>query len=530
MAKRNTRSKIHICNVIIAILCLVAIITYFLFPFWKVKLSYTLDAQAVESMLSEVSSDSSDEETDENSGGGTDEDTESAEGDDEQDVEDKADQLAADTLDIDLAEVLGEDGITLELGITVQTTDVFGALFNSDEAEVVRKILESNIDSMVDQLLNPINQLVKGATKSLSKVAIRNAVFDHVKQLPSYSNKTDEEVQELMNNAGVTDAYLDNEVEKIMTKMEQGVAVDVVSGDVINSVNGVLQKLSLQDPEIPSKLSNEADVRKQVEDSLKKFATSDGQMNMDELVADIILNAMGSESEDSTTDESTDGGEDAAAQNKPLNASYMESESSDESNKTYQLKAELKSKIMDELPADVANTIVTVLRYVCYVLFFTFFTWIYIIIKILAKINAKNNAVRLGVPIWLGCLPPLILCVIPTVGMLVAKKVIAQSFAGSMDAAAIENLSLSFFSAGIVSYFIGVFFVFFVLFYYGRLRRRMKNISKGILSEHDSSAVAQAELQKQAKLREAAMSDNAYVQAVGEEYFEEDFNNDNSYE
>ena len=119
-----------------------------------------------------------------------------------------------------------------------------------------------------------------------------------------------------------------------------------------------------------------------------------------------------------------------------------------------------------------ADTIAMVLQYISYVIYFTFFIWLYPIIKILAKLKKRNNGIKLGVPIWLGSIPYVVLCLLPTI----ALKVATGTLAGSLGDAAgmLSNLNISFFSCSLVSFIIGIVFFVFVIAYYGRLRKSLK--------------------------------------------------------
>ena len=47
----NTRNKVLICNLLIIILCILSISSYFFMPFWKVEAKYTLSADTLDSIL-----------------------------------------------------------------------------------------------------------------------------------------------------------------------------------------------------------------------------------------------------------------------------------------------------------------------------------------------------------------------------------------------------------------------------------------------------------------------------------------------
>lgn len=81
------------------------------------------------------------------------------------------------------------------------------------------------------------------------------------------------------------------------------------------------------------------------------------------------------------------------------------------------------------------------------VIAFTMLTWAYLVLKILCKMFAKNPAVKLKLPIWLGWLPFLVLVLLPTSFLRLAEGGALSSLIPAEALAAMEGISLSFFSA-----------------------------------------------------------------------------------
>ncbi|MBR2623478.1 MAG: hypothetical protein IKD15_04555, partial [Clostridia bacterium] len=124
----STRKSVFICNMAIIALCLVSILSYFIMPFWRVKVSYTLTAETLESLLPDNSESGSEE----------------------------ADSLYA---NLDFAELLDED-ITLALSIKLKTADILGSM-GADSEALVGRILEDNVHSIIEQIDPIINDMVK---------------------------------------------------------------------------------------------------------------------------------------------------------------------------------------------------------------------------------------------------------------------------------------------------------------------------------------------------------------------------------
>ena len=48
----SLKRKVFFCNLVIAALCLASIISYFILPFWKIDVSYTLNTDAIDKIAS----------------------------------------------------------------------------------------------------------------------------------------------------------------------------------------------------------------------------------------------------------------------------------------------------------------------------------------------------------------------------------------------------------------------------------------------------------------------------------------------
>lgn len=458
---KSTRSHVHICNLIISLLCVLSIAAYFFMPLWKVDLKLKLTAETLEEILPEQ--EESSVTTDGTDGVNSDGNSDLTLGE-------------SDHFQLDLDEILGEDGVDLHLSLTVKTADVLSSL-SSDATKTVETVLGGLINDMVDQIIEPMNEVAKKVARSASQQVLHEEIRNYIKN--GYGGKSEEEIEGILDNAGVTDDYIDKKVDGIIDSLyEDGASVGSVSNEVISAIDEALLKVHQSDPDTFTKTNLTSDerakVQENVEEALSLLAKDDGTIDVNNLIADMVLEALGTSSSEETADEQSGSDETASANTfMPLSASTETSGSSVE-----EVKAELQRLLMENLDKH-TKTIADVLKYVSYVLLFTFFTWAYLIIKILCKINKKNNAIKLKLPIWLGTLPALILWLIPTVAMSAVKDLLA----GTENAGIFANLSLAFTSGACVSFFVAVFFIFFSLFYYGKLRRRLRRYKKGLLSD-----------------------------------------------
>ena len=96
--------------------------------------------------------------------------------------------------------------------------------------------------------------------------------------------------------------------------------------------------------------------------------------------------------------------------------------------------------------------------------------------------GAKNNAVRLGLPIAFGSLPFWVFYLLPTLLVFLIKAppaFLVGLLGGAQSMAELTKitsiLSLTFSSCAWVSFAIGTFLFFFVLFFYRGLRKKLKS-------------------------------------------------------
>ena len=146
------------------------------------------------------------------------------------------------------------------------------------------------------------------------------------------------------------------------------------------------------------------------------------------------------------------------------------------------LETMLRDYLMQYIPAEVEEIVTQVMKYTSYVILFSLIVWAYPVLKIVAKLRSKNNAIKLGVPIWLGCAPFVILQLLPSIAFGVLKSppsfladLMGTEALGQLMAVS-AGLNVSFLSCSVVSFAVSVFFVFFCIFYYGRMRRRLKRM------------------------------------------------------
>ena len=481
MANLSTRKKVFICNLVICFLCIVSIVSYFILPFWKVKVSYTLTAETIQELVGEAIGDI---------GGEDGEDGDPENSSDESSDVDYEDALGS----IDLASIVG-DGLTLELSISLQTKDILSSL-TSDPAVLVETILTDNINNLVDSLTPTIDKVAKNLVKAVAKMVLTEQLKEQVKSSLG-DTVTNEEVKAELEALGLSDEYIDEKVDGLVdTLYGDNMTADSAADATLDVVEDVLNTMKESGNPDYAEVELDDETKAELKDSLVEmfgeFADEEGNLNLNGFTSELILGLL--EGEEGEGDGDGDGDE-----GKPLDmaatagatvvlTNAQASDSSDLNEEAEDVEDELKAAIvallMEELD-ETADMIAMVVQVISYVILFSFFTWFYLILKIVVKCRLKNPAIKLKLPIWLGSIPFWILYFLPTVGLkvLLMPEVVAALEIPAETLAIFNNLSINFFTCAWVSFIVGTFFFFFAIFYYGKLRKRLKKMKKGLIPD-----------------------------------------------
>ncbi len=465
MFSTPTKLKVFICNMIICALCILSIVSYFFLPFWKVEATYTLRAEMLETMLP------SPEDPEEPAP-----------------VSDSSEEPSPEDIyaQIDLTEIVPEEGIAIPLSIEFQTSDILSSL-TSDATALVHTILQKNVDTIINKLESTIDELAEEATALVVKNTFKAELKNQVKEKMG-EDAADADVEQKLNDLGLTDEHIDTQTDKLVDALyAEDASVDSVTDKTVEIIKESLSEANSKGVEgyEDLELSPEAeeDLREQLSETFQNFADEDGKINPTDAIMDMLLGMLSG---------SSDGGEDGdesepVALYKKSNSTivYLSEVNEDEVEETAN---DLRQLITDKLMGAIegaTDTIAMVIQYISYLVLFTFFTWAYLIIKILAKMFMKNPAIKLGLPIWLGSLPYVILSLVPSIAFSTLQNPPAAlaDILNGMDMTMLNDLSINFFSCACVSFFVGIAFMLFVIFYYGKLRKRMKMIAKGKIVE-----------------------------------------------
>ena len=377
-----------IFNVLFAIVCAAAIVMYFISPVWRIDVKANISNE----MMHELT------------GGEID----------------------------DLNEALGEDGTDVSLSIALDSMAVAQCLVQWDAAAMVDDILDRNIDSLAGQLVAVIEPIAKNTIKtqasSAVKTEIKNAVKDY---LSSPENEvTEERVNELLTEAGVTDTYIEEKTDAIIDRLyTNGSSVDGVVDEVMTTVDEVYADLTASDVEefqdIELTEESRESIRNAVADIVTDYADENGYINPEEIVNQLVIEALQSMSGESSEEEGAGTAALTAASyaaaseaQQPADPSAQQPAGSSGSNE--QLKTELKNYLSEQLlegPAAPAVFLPFVMLGLGVLLAISLLSWVYLLVKILFKTFMKNKYVKVKMPIILGWFLFLFLMLLPNLAL-----------------------------------------------------------------------------------------------------------------
>lgn len=474
MFKSKSRFIAFICNIIISALCVTSIGSYFVLPFWKVEASYRIDKATLRSLLEETL----------------------------QNAEDDGTKIEISEADLN---ELGEP--IIPLSISLKTTDVLSSLSGNAE-ETVNQILNVNVDSAVNGVMPELQKITKSVVKITSKSTIKETVKETVKDaiLNKEGEKSDEElnnrVTEVLDSAGVTDEYISDKTDELVDLIYSANAtVDNVAEKAAQTVDEVFNKLKNSEDDVLQDLNFSEEDKEELKDTMKdvlsNIANEDGTIDVNQFISGTLSSLLKGNGENNEGNRAETG---VILTNSSISAGNDSTDQPKTEDSTEELKAALREKIEEMIPENAVEQICNILKYVSYVLLFTFFTWGYLILKILVKLTAKNNAIKLGLPIWLGWLPYLVLCLIPN-GVIALLKNPPAFVANTLGADTMATLAKTFssltiqFSSGAwISFVVAIAFLLFALFFYRPLRKKLKKIAKGELAEVKSLDEINAEI------------------------------------
>ena len=412
---------VWICNGVVGVLSILAIVCYFFAPIWQINVSYPVQAEDVQKMIS------------------------------------------SDYDNLDIEELIG-DGFDVKLSLNVEMDMLFVSL-SSDAEATVQKMVDGNVDSVVDQLSTELASITPKVIQSVTEQVVKEEIN---KQLGDYLSKnsdknfSDDEITRKREAAGVDDTYISEKTEELFDAIYSGEStVDEIGDMVVETVTDAYEKLSKVDEDFfGAELTDEAkeSIKNAVVDVLGDFASDDGTFHSDEILEQVLLELMKLAKEN-----------DVLSANVKTLAAASETPSVRE-----ELRNEVGKFIKAQLPSEATNAIVLVLRVLLGLILLSALTWLYIIVKLIVKLIKKdeNPTVKLKLPIWLGWLPFLVLVCVPSIALGILGSTGLTAPGGALEMLA--GIGLSFGSIGWIA-LMAACICFAISIFYMVMRKQFKN-------------------------------------------------------
>lgn len=439
---------VWICNVLVALLAAASIACYFLGDFWKVNISLTITKDMVSDMVASDSADSD-----------------------------------AEWIQAELDDVIGEDGVTVELAFAVEAGDVIGS-FTGDPAATVDALIGKNVESIVASLRGPLTEIAKGAAKTVAKTTVKDQVHKNVKDYLAQQGSdavSDAEVAEKMETLGITDEYIGEKTDAIIESIfSEGSTVDSVTEDIMTTIDTVLSDIRTNAAEhsaedemyadlVDLELSEEdrAAIREDISKAVGQLSESpDGTIDADALISSLIAQALAG---------GENGGNTGGAREPVTLADAPMSE--DAAQKEQELEEQVKASILQMLPEGTHDSLIWVFRVMAILMAISMLSWVYILIKLLVKVfsHPADPTVKLKCPIWLGWLPYLFCVGIPSIALMILPGMLQNLPAEA--ASLLTSLQLGVSSAGVIAA-IAALVCFAISIFYMVVRKQFKREQK----------------------------------------------------
>ena len=446
------KSLIIILNGIVAGICLIALIGYFLSPLLKITAKITFD----EALAELIFANEEEEETEEESS--------------EEPSDDEIIHL--------LIEELVEEEISIDISVSLDTSLLMSSALSSNTKQT-----EKFIHSLIDDLVETIDkETLQDLEDSIAKASVSAAVKMELQEL---SRDLDEDVEKIMDDLGIDDSYLDNSTEAILDAIRsEDATVDSVTDEVIDVVKDVYSRFE-NHPEYSEEYEEltpeaEEELRAEIADIISEFADENGNFNGDGLISSLLANLLSEEGFEEEEEEAFAPAHLDLVNFTILNFASEESESSSEEQEDKPIDEVLADTLKESITKDTLNTIRIISIVLFGFVFFSAFWWILLIIKILAKIGMRNPLISLKAPIIFGALPFIIFVIVPSlfVDLLASPPAFMRNWMGQETVEMLTSLfdgtiKIAFSSSAIVA-FICVLATFGFGFYYSAKRRELK--------------------------------------------------------
>ncbi len=476
MSKGKSKIVPFLLNVVIGALSALAIVGYCATPFWKIKATARFNEQLRVKIEEAINGGSARE-------GGS------------------APEVGNDVAS-DILKQLAADQVEISLELSIDTKYVVQSMSSNDQT-LVDQTLSKAIDSALDN--EKIDGAIEAVTKSAAKGATKRVVRDAVEQFKNYpSLRLDSDVDKIMEDVGITDAYIDGAIDDLYDAFTSDLAPDAIADehikpiadDVYKKIADYVEQNDLNDGEpMPSEMPTEdwESARGEIVAVLEDLAV-DGKVNITAALLEILSASLGSNSGETaenkreTAKNMRGDGLIACSSLEIGKVSYLrvsaapsdgevrslsaaeETESpSASADAIEEIKTQLKESVLGSISTSTRGAIFLLMRVGGWVLVYSIVVWGYQLLKIIVNTLTGKMKTKMKLSIWSGWNPYLVLAFIPNliVACLSGKitfmngflaKVIGASTFASLQTT-MSSVVLSFSSSGLFAFLAAAIFV-----------------------------------------------------------------------
>ena len=374
MESKKYRVTLYIFNGLIALICLFAIVGYFLAPLWTAQFSVRFTKES-------------------------------------SDVIFKGNEYyEKEAIFKSVVDSLADEDVKLNVDVKLRTVDMFLALLDNS-GKTPKRVINQSVGSLVNDLKAFIKSALKPALKAFVKESVKNGILESV------SEWGDEKTSEVVNDLLENEVYKEK-IDDLFDKLDSNeLTPDSAVEEFLSAYNGIVADYN-KDAEPDKRLEELAADEQTLETAkevLSQAADENGRVSLESilnLLTDSMLTdgdiaeLLGSGSSDASV-AVTSGG--LLLAEVRVAGRVSEEEPGD-------LAEELSAKIYEKLNSE---NVLKIARFImigmALLLLFTFLVWLYPIVKILAKIGSENPAIHLIAPIIFGWIPFLLLVLIPSI-------------------------------------------------------------------------------------------------------------------
>ncbi len=382
------KGKLIITNIVLAVICIVAIVTLLVGDFWQVKLVLNIDGEALAGLMQGADS--------ENSGNGSEENANLSEG--------------AEDGSLDIASMLSNVNLTIPLDIKFTPMGLIGMLTGKGE-ENVANLVSSEMGEIIDVLMVAVDDIMASVTTIVVDMVLEEAKQEIERQL----------TEQLQGEITEEDIMNTLETEYNITEAD----IESLKGDVVDATEGLINgnpeaiTTTLQDSETFEKLIA---IYAAQELEMEGIANPT-QEQINEKTANLKTEII--EECDKGIEEISGGEEfdkDAVVVSLIKESGMVSEEQANSVQTIDDVKTIVANNINSQMDDETKGILVIIGQVFAAILCITILSWVYVLLKLIDKtLFMKNKGVGLLVPKMLGWVPHVIFVGLP------------QLFFGNMD-------------------------------------------------------------------------------------------------